>query len=465
MIRPTTWVVLLGCVASTALAAPPPDRGLERQRLDAVARPLIENGYLRSAVIGLLDSTGPRVYAYGRLGPANDSPLPDGDTVYEIASITKTFTATLLSEMAQRNEVALDDVISEYLPESVKLPQTDKPMTLAAIATHHSGLPRLPSNLKPRGWDDPYAEYDSKKLYAYLPGAKVHPTATFEYSNLAYSMLGHALSRRAGKSYEELLVERIAKPLGMDHTRVTFTAEMKKRLAPPFDADLDAANNWQFADLPAGGGIRSSVNDMLKYLAAQIDLPGAVPETLRKAIAVTHEDRADAGPGGMRIGLGWHITRAGLHWHNGQTGGYHSYAAFDEKAKLAVVVLTNTATGQVDTLGNRAMTILRGNDARPLNLPTPVTLEAAKLDRVAGHYVEPGGVPVQFDRDGGRLTYTALGVAPVRLYPSGDTEFFAKASNHRVTFEADKAGKITGVTIKVDAKSSHAQRIDLTPAR
>lgn len=459
----STLVVLLALLAPAFVAtaaSPPPDRGLERQRLDAVARPLVQNGYLRSVVIGLLDSTGPRVYGYGQFGPATDSATPDGDTVFEIASITKTFTATLLAEMAERNEIALDDVVSKYLPESVKLPQTDKPMTLAAIATHHSGLPRLPSNLKPRGWDDPYAEYDSKKLYAYLPGAKVHPTATFEYSNLAYSMLGHALSRRAGKSYEELLVDHIAKPLGMKDTRVLFTPAMRQRLAPPFDADLDVARNWGFADLPAGGGIRSTVNDMLKYLAAQIDLPGALPETLRKAIAVTHEDRADAGPGGMRIGLAWHITKAGVHWHNGQTGGYHSYAAFDAKAKLAVVVLANTATGQVDALGNRAMTILRGGDAKPLNLPAPAAFDAARLDRVSGHYFEPGGVPVQFDRAGDRLVYTALGVAPVRLYPSSDTEFFAKASNHRVSFEADKAGKITGVTIKLDAKTSHAQRID-----
>ena len=409
-------------------------------------------------MIGLLDASGPRVYAYGHVGAVSDSAVPDGDTVYEIASITKTFTATLLAEMAERKEVALDDVVSKYLPESVKLPQTDKPMTLAAIATHHSGLPRLPSNLKPKDWNDPYAEYDSKKLYAYLPVAKVHPTATFEYSNLAYSMLGHALSP-AGTSYEALLVDRIAGPLGMNDTRVAFTRVMRQRLAPPFDADLDAARNWGFADLPAGGGIRSSVNDMLKYLAAQIDLPARSP----RRFARRSRSRTRIGgcrPGGMRIGLAWHITKAGIHWHNGQTGGYHSYTAFDEKAKLAVVVLTNTATGQVDALGGRAMTILRGDDAKPLNLPTPVASRPAKLDRVAGHYVEPGGVPVQFDREGERLIYTALGVVPVRLYPSSDAEFFAKASNHRVSFESDKAGKITGVTIRLDAKTSHAQRID-----
>jgi CubicO group peptidase (beta-lactamase class C family) len=254
----------------------------------------------------------------------------------------------------------LDDPVAKYLPPSVKLPATDQPMTLLAIATHHSGLPRMPSNFRPKDPANPYADYTVANLYAFLPTAQVHPTATFEYSNVAYGLLGHALSLRAKQSYENLIVSRVAKPLGMNDTRIMLTPEMRKRLAPPFDDKLKPAHLWDFGAIPAGGAIRSTANDMLKFLAAQLDLPTAgttVPDALRRAIAATHTPRADAGAN-MRIGLGWHISQAGIHWHNGQTGGYHSFVAFDETAKAGVVVLTNTASMDVDKLGNGALVLL-----------------------------------------------------------------------------------------------------------
>ena len=356
---PSRRLALAVLVLAATIVRAQPAPGDERQRLAAIVQPMIDAGQLRSAAVGLIDTTGRRVYGFGRLTAATGSPAPDGDTVYEIASVTKTFTATLLAEMVERNEVALDDAVAKFLPSSVKLPATDQPITLLTIATHHSGLPRMPSNFRPKDPANPYADYTVDKLYAFLPGAQVHPTATFEYSNVAYGLLGHALSRRAKASYEDLVVSRIAKPLGMNDTRITLTPEMRNRLAPPFDDKLKPAHLWDFGGIPAGGAIRSTGNDMLKYLAAQLDLPvgTTVPDALHRAIAATHAPRADAGAN-MRIGLAWHISRAGIHWHNGQTGGYHSFVAFDEKAKVGVVLLTNTASMDVDKPGNETLRML-----------------------------------------------------------------------------------------------------------
>jgi CubicO group peptidase (beta-lactamase class C family) len=348
-------------IAPAVCAEPSRDDADERQRLTAIVQPLIDQGHLRSAVLGVIDASGRRVYPFGRLTAAPGAKAPDGDTVYEIASVTKVFSATLLAEMAQRKEVALDDPVSKYLPPSVKLPKTDQPITLLAIATHHSGLPRMPSNFRPKDPANPYADYTVHDLYAFLPIAKVHPTSTFEYSNLAYGLLGHALALRAKQSYEDLIVSRVAKPLGMGDTRITLTPDMARRLAPPFDASLKPAHLWDFPAIPAGGALRSTANDMLKFLAAQLDLPTAtddVPDPLRRAIASTQQPRADTDNPAMRIGLGWHITKANVLWHNGQTGGYHSFVAFDRKAKVGVVLLTNTATMDVDKLGTRALATL-----------------------------------------------------------------------------------------------------------
>jgi CubicO group peptidase (beta-lactamase class C family) len=219
----------------------------------------------------------------------------------------------------------------------------------------------MPSDFRPKDPANPYSDFTVAKLYASLAGEKnTHPTAAFEYSNFAYGLLGHALSRRGKASYEDLVVERVARPLGMGDTRIRLTPGMTQRLAPPFDAHLKPAHAWDFAAVPAAGALRSTANDMLKFLAAQLDLPVGtdVPDALRRAIAATQQPRADTDSPYMRVGLGWHVSKYNVHWHNGQTGGYHSFIAFDKKAGVGVVLLTNTASMDVDKLGSDALKVL-----------------------------------------------------------------------------------------------------------
>jgi serine-type D-Ala-D-Ala carboxypeptidase/endopeptidase len=200
-------------------------------------------------VVGLLDKHGSRVVGYGKLDDENDR-VVNGDTLFEIGSDTKTFTALLLQDMVRRGEMRLDDPVAKYLPASVTMPtRNGKDITLRHLATHTSGLPGLPDNLDPKRADNPYADYTVEKLYAFLSRYQLSrdPGATSEYSNFGMGLLGHVIALKAGASYESLVVERICRPLQMDSTSISLTPELKSRFATPHNQFGEPVPVW---DLP-----------------------------------------------------------------------------------------------------------------------------------------------------------------------------------------------------------------------
>src|SRR5215510_9584529 len=206
-------------------------------------------------VVGLVDEKGTRIISYGKPDQNSTQPL-DGDSVFEIGSVTKVFTATLLSDMVERGEVSLNDPISKFLPKSVKTPTMNgKEITLLDLSTQTSGLPRLPGNFAPKDPKNPYADYSVEQLYSFLSGYTLTRDigAKYEYSNLGVGLLGHVLALRAGTDYETLVRQRILNPLKMDHSGIKLTPQMQARLAPGHDQSLKPVGNW---DLPvlAGAG-------------------------------------------------------------------------------------------------------------------------------------------------------------------------------------------------------------------
>ncbi|HEU4560833.1 MAG TPA: serine hydrolase domain-containing protein [Longimicrobium sp.] len=327
---------------------------------DTLARLLaerIESGGAAGVVLGVVERGWPRVVAAGRRG-GEGTPGVDARTVFEIGSVSKVLTTTLLAEMAVRGEVALDEPIRNFLPDSVRAPSRGgREITLLDLATATSGLPRLPGNLAPADFRNPYAGYEARDLYAFLAGYTLprDPGAAYEYSNLGMGLLGHLLALRAGKEYEALVIERILAPLGMRDTRLVLTASMRERLAAGHGAGLEPVGGWDFAVLAGAGGWRSTAEDMLRFLAAQLSPP---PGPLGRAIAMTQEPRRPAGPpGDSRIGLGWHVLERNgraIVWHNGQTGGYHAFLGFEPASGANVLVLANTAA-DLDDLGLRLL--------------------------------------------------------------------------------------------------------------
>ena len=319
-----------------------------KARIDAIAQPYLK--HVKGMVIGVIPGEGkpPLVIGYG----ANK---PDGSTVYEIGSISKVFTGVLLACLVQEGKVKLDTPVQDLLPKGVRVPG---PITLKHLTTHTSGLPRLPTNIAPKDIANPYADYTFAQMYDFLSTAELNrPVGTkYAYSNLGAGLLGHALARKAGKSYEELLRHYIAQPLEMTSTRIVLTDDMKKRLAPPHNARLLPAKNWDLPAFNGAGGIRSTVNDMLRFLDANLKW-GMKPLQLAMANArkVHHQPKNKQA---HALGLGWHVSPEKTRWHNGQTGGYHSLCAIHLESHAAIVVLGNTAVPAVEQFGAVVMKLL-----------------------------------------------------------------------------------------------------------
>lgn len=308
-----------------------------------------------------------RVFSYGVAKP---------DSIFEIGSITKTFTGLILSQMVEQGKVKFDEPVRALLPAGTVAKPAGDEITLLDLATQHSGLPRMPDNFKPADPANPYADYGAANLYAFLAkhGVAKPADAGFLYSNLGFGLMGQALADRAGVSYPTLLREEVLDPLGMKDTTVVLSTEQQARFLPGHDGDHKPAHAWDLDALAGAGAIRSTAGEMLTYLEAELHPEAVKPAgkagdgaTLAAAITQQQELRADAGPG-TRIALAWlHETESGNYWHNGATGGYSAYAFFNPKGDYAAVVLVNTSIGSkgsfADRLGQHISQRLAGKQA------------------------------------------------------------------------------------------------------
>jgi serine-type D-Ala-D-Ala carboxypeptidase/endopeptidase len=308
--------------------------------------------------IGVISGEGMSVTGSGTAGPGGPAP-PAEHTIFEIGSVTKAFTATVLAAMVEEGLLAVDDPVQQYLPAGVELPVRGRRITLADLATHTSGLPRLPHGFVLRSLRhrrNPYAWLTVDDLYLGLPSTRLRrePGARPRYSNLGYGLLGHVLALRAGCGYEHLVQERICLPLELQDTGVSVPVAARGRFAQGHDRRGRPVPYWELPALAGAGGLRSTVADLLRFLHAQL---GEGPPALVSAAALTHAPRFRNR--GVSIGLGWtHLrlrgTKRELLFQNGGTGGFRSFVAFVPATHTAVVVLANSARS-VDALGLRIL--------------------------------------------------------------------------------------------------------------
>jgi CubicO group peptidase (beta-lactamase class C family) len=298
----------------------PANAGPLPERVEKTAQERIAAGTYQTLVFGVVDGDNSEVVAFGKL---DDGKTPDGDTVYEIGSITKTFTATLLAQAMLPGRVTLDTPVAQLLPD-FKIPSRGgMEITLEELGTQHSALPRMPSNVVAKDPANPYADYDAAKLQAFLAEYQLprDPGAAYEYSNLGFGLLGNALAQLEHTTYGAVIDEKILKPLGMTMSGTVFSDAMRTHLAPGHDISGNAAKNWDLDALAGAGAIRSTANDMLRYLKANM---GIAPSPLAAAMKFAQQPRSDMTKI-MRIGLAWMTTNKGIIWHNGETGGYRSF--------------------------------------------------------------------------------------------------------------------------------------------
>jgi CubicO group peptidase (beta-lactamase class C family) len=431
----------------------PPDSTIRARLAERV-----DNGYAASIVIGMLEHGKERYVAYGRSN-FDDTPKVDPDAIYEIGSITKVFTNILLADMVLKGEVALDDPVSKFLPSTVTVPSRNgKVITLLDLATASSGLPRMPLNFHPKDPANPFADYTVAQMYEFLSSYTLprDPGETYEYSNLGMGLLGHALALRAGKPYEQLLIERVLDPLGMRDTRITLTPSMAKRFVAGHDSDMEPVPAWDLPTLAGAGALRSSARDMLKFARGVTGaMNGEGP--LAKAIAMSIEPRRPTTMPGMRVALAWHVREkngARITWHNGGTGGFRSFFGVDNASKNAVVVLTSGGETS-DALG---FTLLDPSLPIPTVAARPtVNVDRATLQSYVGTYPLAPTFVADVTLVGDKLFVQATNQPRFRLWPSSDHEFRLRVAPAIITFEKDSTGVMT-LTLNQNGAKQRARK-------
>jgi len=320
------------------------------KKIDTVARTYIQKSTTVGLIIGILQNGNISTYSYGETIKHNGK-LPNADNFFEIGSITKTFTATLLAWYVNKGDVKLSDPITKYLPDSVAANPGLKSITLLNLVNHTSGLARIPDNLVSHATDalNPYKDYTKELLYAYLKTCKLNskPGEKYAYSNLAVGLLGSILENVSGEPFEQMVREIICKSLNMFSTSQNINPLLAPRFVQVYNAGGQPTEAWDFDVLAPCGALRSTLNDMLLFAGANLR-PGT--DELSKAIELTHKITFTKD---VKISLAWHIiTVNGIeyYFHNGGTNGSSSFLAFNREKNIAVVVLSN-AVESTDDLG------------------------------------------------------------------------------------------------------------------
>jgi serine-type D-Ala-D-Ala carboxypeptidase/endopeptidase len=450
-------VCLMGALVAQWIYRAAPALALDlRDKVDPLAQRLIDDGNAVGLVIGVFRNGEMQILAYGETVKGLGQ-KPTGRTVYEIGSATKAITGVLLADMVRRGEVKLDAPLESLLPSDVQLDvYEDKPITLECVATHTSGLPRLPDNFAPADPMNPYADYSADRMYEFLRKHKLRrQPGEYEYSNLAMGLLGHELARSRGTTYEELFVERIAEPLEMQDTRITLNDGQRKRLAKPYDAALKLNENWDIPTLAGAGGLRSTAVDMLKFIEANL---ADNDDPLTQTFQLAHEKRHQMDDG-LAIGLGWHIARDGVtRWHNGMTGGYASWMSVVPKLDVGVVVLANTATMKATELGEQLTRVACGIEVKPPKRRTPVAVDAETLKSYEGTYAITPDFALTVTVDDGKLMVQATNQPKFEVFAESPTEFFYTVVDAQLTFEPGQNGKAERVILHQNGLDQKAER-------
>ena len=371
------FVCLVGSLAAAPLPSAAQSNFTEAERT-SVESFLRDNFTNKNAciVVGLLDERGSKIFGAGTLdnGTANK---PDGDTVFFIGSVSKVFTTLLLQDADRRGEMKLNDPVSKYLPDSVKVPtHNGKQITLLNLATHSAGFPMNPNNMTGGDGKEQYESYTAEKMYAFLASCKLSrdPGTEFEYSNIGMALLGHAMALKAGTNFESLVVNRICRPLEMKSTCITLAPELKSRLAMGHDAAGNPSPPWKFQVYSPAGDIHSTANDLLKFISAEL---GLTSSSLTPLMVKTHVIRftdtrgLPDTPGFGTFGhtaMDWvergayQPTGMELLSHAGGAGSYHAWIGFDKKQRRGAVVLSTANDLSVEALG---WTLLQRFPLRP----------------------------------------------------------------------------------------------------
>lgn len=361
-----------------ALACRPPE---PESRLHTVVKSRIENDRTGACLaVAVIDQDVQ--HAFVCAGAVREL---DRNTVFEIGSITKTMTGTVLAALVAEGKLSLDSTLASVLPAGTQVPSFHgAPILLRHLVTHTSGLPSLPSRLGTTDPNDPYAQLTEQALLDSLKDVQLEqaPGTKWAYSNFGFMLLSIVIARTSGHDFETELRERLFSPLGM---KTAFLGQQSAgaKLARGHLGTGDAAAPWRVAtNLAGAGGVHASLDDLVRYAEAQLGRGDAAVVALAKR---SHEALTTGQP---EMGFGW--VRAPLSGrmtvlHDGGTGGFSSFIAIDLERRRAVVVLSDTSLGNVGGITDLGAHLL--DESFPLTKPRiPAKPTEALLKSLAGRY-------------------------------------------------------------------------------
>lgn len=400
---------------------------------------------------------GKPVYAvFGKAEP--EGTVPE-DLVFEIGSISKVFTGLLLALAVEEGRATLETTVGELLKGKVDFKDPAvAAITLRQLATHTSGLPRLPGNLvNADSLEDPYAAYDREALHAFLKNAKLEgePPYDSSYSNLGLGLLGDLLAGVYGGSWESLVVEKITKPLGMGDTTVTLSAGQQRRFAPPYEGG-DKEVPWTFQALAGAGALRSTAADMVLFGQA-LAFPESSP--LKTALLKVREPQSATGAAGIGLALMLgKVDGKPVLEHGGGTGGYRSLLQVFPESGLVRVILSNNAGFTPEAVAaagrgtaEKAPGAGKGRDA--------VKLSPEQLSEYPGVYVIDGLGAFTVLLTEGRLRVRLTGQAFAPVFAKGEDRFVYDVVAAELAFQREN-GKVASVVLRQNGREVPAKRAD-----
>ncbi len=435
---------------------------------DRLQKLLNERVSVHKKVVGIAaftaDEKGVQFAQSGVQSAGKNAPITP-DTLFEMGSVTKTFTGLLLAELVVKGVVKLDDPVEKFLPENLTLRDSaDAPIQLIDLATHRSGLPRLPPDFSPRDAANPYADYLEKALLAslrLLKGDKTLPRRdrNYEYSNFGYGLLGYVLGRADNATFAVALQQRVLAPLGLTSAFLVVPESARARFSDGHNEQLQSVPHWDFDVVAGAGGLRMSARDLARY--AQIML-GNEKSPLAEAIALATREHAKTQNAKNTIGLGWirgNLNDRSVLNHDGGTYGFSSTLWLDTSRKQASAAIANTFVPVTD-IGLHALEPQIPPTDFPRNDAPSVALTAAQLVELTGIYKLSSAMNVAITSRGTQLFAQATGQGEFELFAKTPRSFFAKVAPITIEFEDSVAGKARGFTLNQNGNKVPAPRIE-----
>jgi CubicO group peptidase (beta-lactamase class C family) len=448
-------LAVTGCGQIGLGATPQPT---QQQEMEAFVQAHLATGNFMGAV---LVARGDEVLFQGGYGKANlELDVPNTpESVFRLGSLTKQFTAAAILQLQEQGLLDINDTVDRYLPG---YPHGDE-ITIYQLLNHTSGIPDyefLESRMVYRNavsLDALMAKF-SGLPFDYKPGSQ------FKYSSSGYVILTAIIEKVSGQSYADYLAEHIFQPLGMEATRYDNADTVLPGRASGYTWDGDAYHNAEFFDMSnaaGAGGLVSTVGDMYKW--DQALYTDAVLSAAAREAYFAPSMRMEEG---MSSAYGWMIRETPEHtqaMHSGGINGFVTFVIRDAATQLYVVVLSNVENSAAVDVAQGLAAIAYGE---PYDMPgQPPAVEVVEVDpailqKYAGSYQVSADMTFAITAEAGHLFGQAPGQPKFEIFPTSETDFFAKIADIKLHFEVGADGAVTELVIHEGGQEIHAAKVN-----